>query len=252
MKNLTSADSLIADGYFDEAIDLLEPCSEVANLATQEKTNTFKLLADAYLAKRYIEEARAIISRILDIAPNFAPDINLDSQQFKNLVAELKQARAPLNAPQGFTAVLENDVVRLSWAPINNAPQAWIQVLRGNSAETLSQLDSLNIAATGYTDPSPLPGNDYFYAIQWSNAFNQTSNPTEAIRISIPSEAVETVTPIADNPPKKKSNRKVLLFGGGGLLVAGGIVVALLGSSGGGPTDDPMPTDDLPSPPTLP
>lgn len=252
--NLEQADIQLADGYFDEAIALLEPCRDLTTLNDTEQTRMFKLLADAYLAKSYVTEAREIIARILEISPNYTPDVNLDSQQFRNLVAELKSARTPPAAPENLVALVENDRVRLSWN-VPGGDLIAIRIMRGGSVDMLSPIDSVGAGISTYTDAGAIPGETYFYALQ-SVSGNGLSSDNSAVReVTLPVEKVAGV-PAQENTEtlagKSRGSGRKVLFIGGGVLVAGGIAAAIALSGGGG-DDPPIDTDTtLPGPPVVP
>ena len=153
IENIDEAQTQLIDGFFDETIALLEPCSRLEGYTPAQQTRLFKLLADTYLALQSVTEARAAVERILEISPNFTPDANLDSQTFKNLVAEIKEELLKPNPMQNFNATQENGNVRLTWASPESAEElVAIRILRGLSAETLAPYDSVGTTAVGYTD----------------------------------------------------------------------------------------------------
>ena len=250
LNNFEEADDQIADGFFDEAIALLEVCRDLSSLDAAEQTQLFKLLADAYLAKKYVSEAREVITKILDLSPNFTPDVNLDSQLFRNLVAELRAERTTPSPPQEFNVTVEENQIRLTWLAMQDAENIdQIRILRGATDADMPAIDSVSVGASGYTDTSVMPGLRYFYALQTIGKNGIASIQSTILQASLPELPV-----MADEPPEpastpKTSSRRKLVFIGGGVLLAGGIAAAV--ALGGSNTDPPDPTT-LPGPPSIP
>ena len=254
--DLVQAEDQIANGFFDEAIALLEPCRTLEDVDTNQQARTFKLLADAYLAKRYVSEARDAIAKLLDLAPNFTPDINLDSQTFRDLLAELRSERIQPAAPEGFTASVENGQIILAWSPIDSETVARLLLHRGDSEGALAPLDSISAGATGYTDSDVVAGQTYFYALQSISPNGIPSSFTDTQSASIatvtpPAEDIDAMPPsiASDTKTSKSGWQKWALIGGG--VAAGGVVAVILGGGGGGGGPDDV-DNPLPGPPSIP
>ncbi len=193
-------------------------------------------------------EARAAIGRLLDLDPNYTPDLNLDSQLFRDLLTEIRSERTPPADPEGFTATVEDGQIVLGWAPIEDSDVDRIRILRGSSEDALAPLDSVNAATNEYTDAQAEIGVEYYYALQAVGSNGLAGAQTDARQAVItPPPVVETTEEI---PPEASSPswRKWVFIGGG--LVAGGVVAAatLGGNGGGGDTDRIV----LPGPPSVP
>ena len=255
---LVEAEEQFINGFFDEAIALLEPCTATDSASQEQLAKTFKLLADVYLAKKYVSEARDAIANLLDLSPNFTPDSNLDSPTFMELLAEIRAERTVPQPPGDFTAVLENNEIILAWAPIEDEDVERLVVFRGGATDDLAPLDSLSAGTSGYTDSDVAPGQTFFYALQAIHSSGLPSELTAVQSVEIPTQDPEpTVEDVADTPPitlseepkqKKPGWQKWALIGGG---TAGGIiaVVALISK----PDDPPVvTTTPLPGPPAIP
>ena len=255
--NIDQAQELLIDGFFDETINLLEPCSRLEGYTATQQTRLFKLMADTYLALQSVSEARNAIERILEISPNFTPDENLDSQTFMNLVSEIRNELLKPNPIQNFNVLEADGTVRLTWAsPEGDDEVSRIRILRGGTSDSMAPLDSVGTSAVGYTDNTVEGGQSYFYAIQAIGVNGIASDLTQRVQVSIPAppeDAIPVEVAGGTAEDKKKPNRKAL-FIGGGVLVAGGIAAAVL--LGGDDPDDPMPpttgADPLPGPPSIP
>ena len=258
IQNIDEAQTQLIDGFFDETVQLLEPCSKLEGYTPTQQTRLFKLLADTYLALQSVTEARNAIERILEISPNFTPDADLDSQTFRNLVTEIRNELMKPNPVQNFNAREADGNVRLTWSSIGNDSEiAHIRILRGGSSDNISPYDSVGTSAVGYTDNNADPGQSYFYAIQAIGDNGIASDPSQTLSVSIPEAVTEVTPPVAVTPAKEKKpkgNRRAL-FIGGGALIAGGIAAIIL--SGTDPDDPeppviPPPSDPLPGVPDIP
>jgi tetratricopeptide (TPR) repeat protein len=72
---LTQAEQNYFEGRFDDTISLVKSCLSNGRLDQSELVRAYKILAQAYLAKNYPEAAGKIISKILEINPNYSPTI---------------------------------------------------------------------------------------------------------------------------------------------------------------------------------
>ena len=256
--NLGQADNQIANGFFDEAIALLEPCRDVDVLSQDQQARTFKLLADAYLAKQYVTEARGAIAKLLELSPNFTPDVNVDSPTFRNLLAEIRAELVAPALPDGFTATRDADQIVLAWSPVQNDAVDRLVIHRGNTAESLTPLDSISAGTSGYTDTSVLAGQTYFYALQSIGTNGVSGEIGDAQSVSMPAaptpaDDIDAMpSSVAADKTKSKSGwGKWALIGGG--IVAGGIVAAVsLGGGGGDPGGGGVDPTALPGPPSIP
>ena len=253
VSNTEEAESQIANGFFDEAIELLIVCEDAEFLSTPEQARIIKLLADAYLAKRFESEARDAIAKLLDVSPNFTPDANLDSQVFRDLVAELRAERQAPPKPTDLSAAIENGDVVLSWTRLDDDTVAGILILRAEVTNTLAQLDSVSATATGYTDSRAEPGTSYYYSIQAVGTNGVPGERHDVQRVTMPALPAEDPEIAVADTPEKSSNKK-WVFIGGGVAAAGALAAILLsgGDDGGGGVVIPPEGDPLPGPPGIP
>lgn len=248
--NIEEAERQMADGLFDSVIRLIEPCSESATLSREERARTFKVLADAYLAKRYLEEAREAIAKLLDLSPEFSPDITQDTQLFRNLVDELREERVPPAAPANFSLSANATAISLSWTIAPDETLSHIRILRGTDANSLAPLDSVNATVTSYTDNSAEPGTTYYYSLESVNTLGMASSRLQAQGDQLPAQAQAEQPPALTASKEKKSGGRKWLFIGGGAAAAvvGGILVF-----SGNSTNPPSTTGTtLPGPPVIP
>lgn len=248
--NIEEAERQMADGLFDSVIRLMEPCSESGTLTREERARTFKVLADAYLAKRYLEEAREAIANLLDLSPEFSPDITQDTQLFRNLVDELREERVPPTAPANFSLTAINSAITLSWTIVPDETLSYIRILRGTDATNLVSLDSVNATITSYTDNSAEPGTTYYYSLESVNTLGMASPRLQVQAGQLPAQAQAEQPPALTASREKKSGGRKWLFIGGGAAAAvvGGILVF-----SGNSTNPPSTTGTtLPGPPGIP
>ncbi len=87
---LAEAEKNYQERRFDDVIDLLSRCLP-SGFTEGEKPQAYRLLSLAYLAKDYRNPAREAIKKLLELAPNYAPDLAQDPEPFINLVNELRK-----------------------------------------------------------------------------------------------------------------------------------------------------------------
>ena len=78
-------------GYFDKAIDLLSKCISRAQLDKERMTMAYKYLAQAYMAKDYLKQAKDAVEHLLEMVPQYSPDPVQDRPQFVELVRDVKK-----------------------------------------------------------------------------------------------------------------------------------------------------------------
>ncbi len=251
--NIEEAERQMADGLFANVIRLIEPCSESATLTREERARTFKLLADAYLAKRYLEEARGAIAKLLDLSPEFSPDVTQDTQLFRSLVDELREERVPPAPPTNFSLSATASSISLSWTLAPDESLAQIRILRGASATSLAPLDSVNATATSYIDNNAEPGITYYYSLESVNMLGMASSRLQVQSSQRPAQAeaqpAQTPPVLTASDKKKSGGRKWLFIGGGAAAAVVGGVLLLSGNTTNPP---PTSTTTLPGPPGIP
>jgi outer membrane receptor for ferrienterochelin and colicins len=103
---LPEAEKKYATGNFDEVTESLLPCIE-KGFNEDSKVQAYKILIKTYLATDSIETAKRMISKILDINPDFEPDFSA-SEQFKALVVEMKALQEQIVQITSVSKKLEN------------------------------------------------------------------------------------------------------------------------------------------------
>jgi len=92
-KELLNAQNKYDLGKFDEAIAIITECLGKENLSQDSKMKAYRLLGLTYIAKDYLNEAKTAVSKLLDIVPNYQPDLEQDPPIFVNLVTEKIEER---------------------------------------------------------------------------------------------------------------------------------------------------------------
>jgi tetratricopeptide (TPR) repeat protein len=79
------------NGEFDETIELVKQFLQQSNLTQEDLFSAYKILSQAYIAKNYIEPAKQIIVKLLEIEPAYTPTIEYEPPQFVSLVVQVKE-----------------------------------------------------------------------------------------------------------------------------------------------------------------
>ena len=90
---LTRAEQNYFEGRFDETISLVKSCLSQGNPDQSSLFRAYKILAQAYLAKNNPEAANKIVSKILEINPDYNPTIETDPPPFVELVNSIRQEK---------------------------------------------------------------------------------------------------------------------------------------------------------------
>lgn len=90
INNLTEADEARRRGQFEQAISLLEQCKDNSALSILDRSTAHKIIAKSYEGLQREQDAKAAIRSLLEIAPDYEPDPNLDSPSFVELVNEVR------------------------------------------------------------------------------------------------------------------------------------------------------------------
>jgi len=86
---LRQAEKNYQEGQMDRAIELLTGCLEKGGLAPEVSEPVRKLLAKSYLAKGLPDKARAVLTGLLQLHPDWKPDPDLDAPAFQQLANEV-------------------------------------------------------------------------------------------------------------------------------------------------------------------
>lgn len=91
VKEIEDARQKYFAGQFDEAIVLLDNCIKEGALADTVITKALRYLTEVYMAKNYINQAKESIKKLLNLVPNYEPDVVEHTPAYINMVAEAKE-----------------------------------------------------------------------------------------------------------------------------------------------------------------
>lgn len=137
--NLESANKLYEQGKFDEAIDLILPCSE--SEVSGEQWQVYKLLTKAYLGKQSIAEARAAAVHMLELNPTYQVNPRYDS---KDLISLLKSINVIPKFSLGLT-VMYGPNITLPRAINSYAPSAYEKTYSSKTGFQLGLVTGYNL-----------------------------------------------------------------------------------------------------------
>jgi tetratricopeptide (TPR) repeat protein len=89
-ERLKEAEKKFYDGFFDDAIALLNQCLKEPNIAQQERAKTHELLAKVYLGKDYLDQAESALKKLLELVPTYSANPERDTPTFVALVDKVK------------------------------------------------------------------------------------------------------------------------------------------------------------------
>ena len=90
---LAKAEQVYHEGFFDQAIDLVNACLLQRGLTTAEQARAFKLLGQAYASKNEPHPARVYARKLLEVTPEYVPDPDQDLHMWIELVEQARQER---------------------------------------------------------------------------------------------------------------------------------------------------------------
>ncbi|MDI6766283.1 MAG: hypothetical protein QME52_05615 [Bacteroidota bacterium] len=100
-ERLKDAEKKFYDGFFDEAIDLLNQCLAEKDISTQERAKAHELLAKTYLGKDYIDQAKGAIQKLLELVPTYSANPERDTPTFVDLVQQVKSEKGEEKKEEG-------------------------------------------------------------------------------------------------------------------------------------------------------
>ncbi len=92
-QRLKEAEKKFYDGFFDEAVDLLNKCLADKDVTTQERAKVHELLAKTYLGKDYLDQAENAIRKLLELIPTYSANPERDTPTFVELVQKVKSEK---------------------------------------------------------------------------------------------------------------------------------------------------------------
>jgi len=90
-KEIAQAREKYYAGEFDAAIELLKACLRQGGLVNHQRLQAYQYLAQAYLAKDYFDEAETQIRNMIELEPDYYPDLEQEPPNFVQLVAKVKE-----------------------------------------------------------------------------------------------------------------------------------------------------------------
>lgn len=87
---LTEAEQKFFDANFDEAIAMADRCLSEKGLPAALQLQAYRVQAMAYQAKDYVQQAKAAIRKLLQLASNYQPDPVQDPPRFVELVEQVR------------------------------------------------------------------------------------------------------------------------------------------------------------------
>jgi tetratricopeptide (TPR) repeat protein len=115
-KTVKEAENKYLLGDFDSSIKLLEESLRSLNFPQDLKKSAYELLAQNYLAKSYLEQAKSAIKKLLELVPTYVPPA--DNPPF---VAEVERIRQEIRAKAPVELVAKQE--ESEWY---ESPWVWI------------------------------------------------------------------------------------------------------------------------------
>ncbi len=89
-ENINEAEKKFYDGFFDDAINILNQCLAEKDITIQQKARVHELLAKTYLGKDYLDQAENTIRKLLELVPTYTANPERDTPTFIELVQKVK------------------------------------------------------------------------------------------------------------------------------------------------------------------
>ncbi len=97
---LEIAEQQYFEGHFDDAIALLNRCLNKGAFSGNNLINAYKILAECYISKSELDQARNFVKKMLEEFPYYQPDKEKDSLILIELVEEIKQQKIKKEEPE--------------------------------------------------------------------------------------------------------------------------------------------------------
>lgn len=147
---LKEAEQLFYDGDFDKSIAIIKDCLSKSDFPASNEKSAYELLAQNYLAKSYVSEARTAIKKLLTLVPNYTPPP--DSPDLVAEVAKIKKEMSEEEKP------VESVAAKPEPADEGGFPQTWHYIAGGILVGGVVALLVLNKSDnTSQSAPTTLP-----------------------------------------------------------------------------------------------
>ncbi|MGH7595593.1 MAG: tetratricopeptide repeat protein [bacterium] len=159
---LAKAEQAYNEGFFDQVIALTDSCLAKGDLTMAEQAWAYKLLGQAYVSKNEPQQARLYVQKLLEAAPDYAPDQDQDLQTWIALVEEAKQERERQIQQQQLTAPPDDEPVVHADSTKKGRDKKWLWIGGGGTVVTagivyllVSQKEQKK--SSGFVDPVGRP-----------------------------------------------------------------------------------------------
>lgn len=152
---LKEAEQLFYNGDFDKSVALIKDCLSKSDFPVSKEKDAYELLAQNYLAKSYLSEARTAIKKLLALVPNYVPPADAP-----DLVAEVAKVKKEMSEEQ---KPVETPVVQEVPPPAQEStfPKTWHWIAGGALVTgvvlALALKGSKSETATPAAEPLPGP-----------------------------------------------------------------------------------------------
>jgi hypothetical protein len=149
---LKEAEQLFYNGDFDKSVALIKDCLSKPDFPTSKEKDAYELLAQNYLAKSYLSDARSAIKKLLALVPNYVPPA--DSPDLVAEVAKVKKEMSEEQKPVETPVAQQNTPAEES-----TFPKTW-HWIAGGAVVTGVVLALVLKGSNNETAPAatPLPG----------------------------------------------------------------------------------------------
>ena len=150
-KQLVEAEQKYYAGRFDETIGLAMQCVNSSDITEADKLQAYRLIGLAYIAKDYLEQARAAVKKLLELFPTYEPDPDQDPPPFTNMVKEMKLALEAEEEKRGPAVPKEPEVQK------RGRGKTWLFIGGGVVAGVVAVLVAGSGGNGDGNGPKPLP-----------------------------------------------------------------------------------------------
>jgi hypothetical protein len=124
---LDQAEESYYDGDLDKAISLVHQCLADSTINKDNRLRSYKILARIYLSKEDQEGAKDAVLKILQLDPQYLPNIEEEAPPYVNFVTDIKKEQNQLAAAKHVQA--ESGIRKWVWIGASSAAAAVLLVL---------------------------------------------------------------------------------------------------------------------------